>query len=251
MGLDWHGLTHVHTDQSVCDRPVGMPTLAHRRKVETRRDILGAAYRVFAEKGYAQATVDDVATACGVSKGAIYHHFSSKEDLFRALLDDHRHELEGMRAAIDRATTFPGLLRGVIDVWLEHYRSDPSFMPLSLELRVQATRADWAREFVADFYAQLRLLIGGLLRAAQDAGFVRTDLDVAAAATLLFGVLDGPCLQAAIDPSHVDLEHIAGPIVDLIERYVRSNRKGDLRRLRASLAQLLEHAALQSARKGA
>jgi len=44
-----------------------MVTLAERRKLETRQGILGAAYRVFAEKGYAQATVDDIAAACGVS----------------------------------------------------------------------------------------------------------------------------------------------------------------------------------------
>jgi AcrR family transcriptional regulator len=226
-----------------------MGTLGERRKLETRRDILAAAYRVFAEKGYAQTTIDDVAMACGVSKGAIYHHFASKEELFRGLLDDHRHEIEGMRAAIAGATSFADVLRGVVDVWLDHYRSDASFMPLSLELRVQATRAPWAREFVADFYAQLRLMIAALLRASQDAGFVRDDLDVEAAATLLFGVLDGPCLQASIDPAHVNLDRISGPIVDLIEHYVRSNRKGDLRHLKATLAQLLEHAVLQSPRK--
>ncbi len=226
-----------------------MGATAERRRAETRRDILAAAYRVFAEKGYAQATIDDVAATGGVSKGAIYHHFASKEELFRALLDDHRHEIEGMRAAIDRAATFSEILRGVVGVWLEHYRSDPLFMPLSLELRVQATRAPWARAFVADFYSQLRALIAGLLRAGQSAGFVRADLEVDAAATLLFGVLDGPCLQAAIDPGHVDLDRIAEPIVDLIERYVGSNRKGDLRRLRSLLSQLLEHAALRSPEK--
>jgi AcrR family transcriptional regulator len=226
-----------------------MGALAERRRAETRRDILAAAYRVFAEKGYAQATIDDVASAGGVSKGAIYHHFESKEELFRALLDDHQHEIEGMRAAIDRATSFSHLLRGVVGVWLEHYRSDPLFMPLSLELRVQATRASWARAFVADFYARIRALIAGILLAGQDAGLVRADLKVDDAATLLFGVLDGPCLQAAIDPGQVDLDAITEPMVDLIERYVSSNRKGDLRRLRSSLSRLLEHTMLGPSEK--
>lgn len=226
-----------------------MGALAERRRAETRRDILAAAYRVFAEKGYAQATIDDVASAGGVSKGAIYHHFESKEELFRALLDDHQHEIEGMRAAIDRATSFSHLLRGVVGVWLEHYRSDPLFMPLSLELRVQATRASWARAFVADFYARVRALIAGILLAGQDAGLVRADLKVDDAATLLFGVLDGPCLQAAIDPGQVDLDAVTEPMVDLIERYVASNRKGDLRKMRSSLAKLLEHATLGPSEK--
>ncbi len=65
-----------------------MTTLTQRRKLETRKLILDAAYQVFAEKGYGQATIDDIIRACGVSKGALYHHFNSKEELFKALLED-------------------------------------------------------------------------------------------------------------------------------------------------------------------
>ena len=65
-----------------------MATLVQRRKLETRKLILDAAYQLFAEKGYAQATIDDIIRACGVSKGALYHHFASKEELFKALLED-------------------------------------------------------------------------------------------------------------------------------------------------------------------
>ena len=64
-----------------------MATLAQRHKIETRQLILDAAYQVFSEKGYGQATVDDIIAVCGVSKGALYHHFASKQELFRALLE--------------------------------------------------------------------------------------------------------------------------------------------------------------------
>ena len=65
-----------------------MVTFRERRKLETRKLILDAAYQVFAEKGYGQATIDDIIGACGISKGALYHHFASKEELFKALLED-------------------------------------------------------------------------------------------------------------------------------------------------------------------
>jgi AcrR family transcriptional regulator len=220
-------------------------SLTQRRKVETRRGLLAGAYRVFGQKGYAQATVDDVAAAAGVSKGAVYHHFASKEELFRALLADHGHELDAMAAAARRARSFAELVRGVVAVWIHHYRSDPLFVPLSLESRLQAMREPWAREIVGEFYAQLRALVAGLLRIGQDTGFVRPELDVDAAAILLFGVLDGACLQAAIDPARVALDAIEAPLVDLVERYVAGKRKGDLRRLRAALGPLLEHSALR------
>jgi TetR/AcrR family transcriptional regulator, fatty acid metabolism regulator protein len=57
-------------------------------KVATRTRILDGALDVFARKGYHRAIVDDIVRASGTSKGAVYHHFSNKEALFVALVDD-------------------------------------------------------------------------------------------------------------------------------------------------------------------
>jgi AcrR family transcriptional regulator len=51
----------------------------------TRRAVLDAARVAFGAKGYAQASVDEIAAAAGVTKGAVYHHFTGKEALFRAV----------------------------------------------------------------------------------------------------------------------------------------------------------------------
>ncbi|CQD14820.1 transcriptional regulator [Mycolicibacterium conceptionense] len=53
----------------------------------TRSVLLDAAEEVFAEKGFAPATLDDIARAAGYTKGAIYKHFATKEDLFLAVSD--------------------------------------------------------------------------------------------------------------------------------------------------------------------
>src|SRR4029079_19014508 len=58
-----------------------------RRLEHTRSLLLDAAEDVFAEKGFAPATLDDIARAAGYTKGAIYKHFATKEDLFRAVSD--------------------------------------------------------------------------------------------------------------------------------------------------------------------
>jgi AcrR family transcriptional regulator len=224
----------------------GAVKLSQRRKAETRQGLLDAAYQVFAQRGYAQATIDDIAAAGGVSKGAVYHHFASKEQLFRALLVDHGHEVDAMIAAVARAKSFRDLVHGFVEVWIGHYREDPLFMPLSLEYRVQATREPWARELIAAFYARVRALIGGTLRLGQETGFVRRDLDVEAAATFIFGALDGACLQAAIDPEHVGIDGVEERLTDMISRYVAASGKGDLRRLRATLASLVEHSGLRA-----
>src|SRR3954463_2660608 len=55
---------------------------------DTRRELLEAGLAVFAERGYRDASVDEVAERAGYSKGALYWHFSSKDDLFYALLEE-------------------------------------------------------------------------------------------------------------------------------------------------------------------
>ena len=55
---------------------------------ETRDELLSAALRVFARRGYREAGVDEIAAEAGYSKGALYWHFSGKEELLTALLEE-------------------------------------------------------------------------------------------------------------------------------------------------------------------
>jgi AcrR family transcriptional regulator len=58
-----------------------------RRKADRPGEIVRAAMQVFAEKGFAAARLEDIARRAGVSKGALYLYFETKEDLFRAVVD--------------------------------------------------------------------------------------------------------------------------------------------------------------------
>jgi AcrR family transcriptional regulator len=70
-------------------RRVDRRTRAARAEGRAARDeLLAAALRVFADRGYRQAGVDEIAAAAGYSKGALYWHFSGKEDLLQALLEE-------------------------------------------------------------------------------------------------------------------------------------------------------------------
>src|SRR3954470_7659818 len=58
-----------------------------RRKADRPGEIVQAAMAVFAEKGFAAAKLDEIAARAGVSKGALYLYFETKEDLFRAVVE--------------------------------------------------------------------------------------------------------------------------------------------------------------------
>jgi AcrR family transcriptional regulator len=75
-----------------------MPSQAER-SAGTRRRILDAARELYVEHGWAATPLDDVARAAGVTKGAVYHHFSDKVALLRALYEDQeQHSIEGFVA---------------------------------------------------------------------------------------------------------------------------------------------------------
>lgn len=69
-----------------------MATQAERREA-TRRAILAAATELFGSKGFAATTVDEIAAAGAVAKGAVYHHFTTKEAIFEAVFEETSVEL--------------------------------------------------------------------------------------------------------------------------------------------------------------
>jgi AcrR family transcriptional regulator len=58
------------------------------KSVDTRRSLVAAGRELFGARGYASASVEEVVRQAGVTKGALYHHFKDKDDLFRAVVED-------------------------------------------------------------------------------------------------------------------------------------------------------------------
>ena len=79
-----------------------MATQAERRE-KTRTAIVKAAKRIFGERGFAATTMDEIAAGARVAKGAVYHHFSTKEALFEAVFEQASLELVSDIDRISRA----------------------------------------------------------------------------------------------------------------------------------------------------
>ena len=56
-------------------------------QMDRKNQILEAAFKVFVQKGYSKATMDDIVDSSGLSKGALYHYYKSNKDLFLRLID--------------------------------------------------------------------------------------------------------------------------------------------------------------------
>ncbi len=98
---------------------------------DRRNSILGSALELFSERGFANASLDDVAAHGGVSKALIYEHFGSKRELQIALLDTFIHELiERVVGAIAAASDHESRLRSGIEAFLEFAEERPAAIRL-------------------------------------------------------------------------------------------------------------------------
>ncbi len=88
-----------------------------RRKEARPAEIVAAAYEVFAEKGFAGAKLDDIAARAGVSKGAIYLYFETKQDVFEAVV--HEAISPNVDAAAAFVAHFPGPFEDLVRLLFE------------------------------------------------------------------------------------------------------------------------------------
>lgn len=90
------------------------------RAEETRRDLLRVARELFAERGYAAVGTEEIAACAGMTRGALYHHFQGKRDLFRAVHEQLEEQLvESIGATITNVTDPIELLETGIRAFLD------------------------------------------------------------------------------------------------------------------------------------
>ena len=153
-------------------------------RVATRERILDAALEVFARKGYHRAIVDDIVRASGTSKGAVYHHFPTKEAIFLALVDDFATRLaRAVAAAIAEQHGALAKVECALTAVLATFAADERLARLilleavSLGPTYQAKRAEVADRFVT-------LIQGYLDEAVADGSIAPLDTRVATLAWL-------------------------------------------------------------------
>lgn len=192
---------------------------AHASPEARRQEILEAARCCFAESGYNETTVDDVASRSGLSKGAIYWHFRGKREIFRALFEAY---LEQLVAAVSLAGEAPSAEEALRRLWQAPLSATDTLElgGAALEYMAQASRDEELRKRFTDFYAVYRDLIEGHIRRGVELGEFRP-LDPPAVAATLIAALDGLVLQIVFVADAVDPERIQAEGLDLILRGLR------------------------------
>jgi AcrR family transcriptional regulator len=180
------------------------------RKAETRERLLQAAARVYARRGFNVATLDEVAGEAGFTKGAVYGHFGSKENLLLALMEEHiARQLAEQITLFDRErVTWERPLAGSAH-WMERIEEDPDPFRLFVELWVYAQRDERLRERLAEAVRAMRETFGRFAEAsAADAGVEPPPHATEQFANVMIALGVGLPMLKLIDP-----ENVPGPLL--------------------------------------
>jgi AcrR family transcriptional regulator len=199
-----------------------VPRVSAAHEQEVRERIVSAAVRVFTDKGFHSSTIADVCRESGLSVGAIYTYFASKEELFHQSCDlIAARGLDELAERLVDATTTAERMAIAIDLYVEtidEYAGAPGQISL-VQAWAEADREPGVREMLAARRERLVGAGGYLLRQGIASGELPAWLDVDAVTRGFLGLLDGLLLQrieAGANYRPGDLQRRAGAVLELV-----------------------------------
>lgn len=181
---------------------------------DKREAILRAAIKVFANKGYFNAKVSDIAGAAGVADGTVYLYFKNKEDILHSIFDramtdfigEGRRELSLLSAPEDR-------LRRIAELHLERLGADRELaIVFQVELRGSIK---FMQEFSAAGFGEYLDIICKTIEECQRSGAFRLDLKPIVCAKILYGSLDEMVTNWVLSKKPYELAPLAEPVLKI------------------------------------
>jgi AcrR family transcriptional regulator len=180
--------------------PRGASARVTKRRAETRANLMEAAFRVFADKGFGQVRIDDVCTAAGYTRGAFYSNFDSLEELFFTLYDESARLIAGqVTDALTARDINPGL-EAVIERVTATLLLNRDWLLIKTDFLLHAARNPAVADRLAAHRHQLRIEIEKRLDGAPDRLTLPAAIgDTSNAARAVVAAYDGVTVQLLLD----------------------------------------------------
>ena len=176
--------------------------------LETRRQqIIDASAACFARGGFHRTTMQDICAEAGLSPGAVYRYFQSKEDIILAMCSRGQEEDVGIIREAMQLDDTAKVLSELIRIYFSGIENH-EHCALMAELISEAVRNEQIGESVRDGWSRIMAPMGELIQLAQQRGEINSKLDPAAVAAVMVGVYQGLVLQHLVQPE-MDVEAYA------------------------------------------
>ena len=197
-----------------------------QRSEETRNHILKAAQRLFSTNGYDATGVAEICQAAGVSKGAFYHQFPSKQAVFLKLLENWLEILDGGLKVISQGTQdVPHILLQMSEILTEVLQTADGQLPMFLEYWLQASRDEAIWKATIAPYRHYQEFFTALVQRGVDEGSFR-EVDARIAAQTLVALAVGLLLQGLLNPRGTDWAQTPRQCMQLFLESLRPKNTG-------------------------
>ena len=191
--------------------------MENKSKDNSKEQILEAAMKVFVKNGFSETRMDDIAENSGLSKGAIYHHYNSKKDLFLALIDFWEEyfffkiffnkDVESKNSA--------DLLRDMAKDMIETFKNRKYILLAELEFWSLANHDEDVRAKTEALYIKLMKLIRTIISKGVDSNeFKKLDVDVAALSVMTS--LQGVIWFSIFQDKNISAEQYLNNVIEFI-----------------------------------
>jgi AcrR family transcriptional regulator len=186
------------------------------KKSKTRVQILQAAFSCFAEKGYHRTSMDDIVVASGLSKGALYWHFKSKQDLFLSLIESYM-SAYSEKAALAWREEMPARekIRTYMKFFVDSSEQLIPFFRLTIDFWAQTSEDEQLRAIFDRMLADFQQQLGGSIEEGVAAGEFRP-VDTPKLALGLVAALDALALYKTLLGDKIDIQGSAETLLAVV-----------------------------------
>ena len=179
------------------------------RSEKTHKQIMKSAVAEFSRSGYDATSVSDICKKAGVSKGAFYHHFLSKQALFLAIMQDWLRGID-TRLFSKRAAekTVPQTLEDMGSTLGIIFKVASGQLPMFMEFMIQASRDKAVWSAVIAPYRQYQQVFADLINEGKEEGSFREDTNADETAWVLMSMAVGILLQGVVDPGAANWDSV-------------------------------------------
>lgn len=180
------------------------------KKGEKRQQILDSAVAVFAEKGFYNAKVTDIAHKAGVAHGTVYLYFQTKEDILIQIFEE---LVNYIFTEVGTEHNAVAKLRRLISIQMQMVETNPELTELMLLEARQSSKfiLSSAISKIGDYCDKIE----GILKEGIEEGLVRPDLDLTVASTMLYSGIEGIATRWMLENKHYNLNSCAEQLTQL------------------------------------